>query len=53
MRKIDKIIYPHYNGTAVWYKQSRWDVVTGNITTYFYDIEVIRMLEFLLSEDSA
>ncbi|KKL72170.1 hypothetical protein LCGC14_2087570 [marine sediment metagenome] len=26
--KIGDIIYPYFNGTAVWYKKSIWNVVT-------------------------
>jgi len=49
--KIDKIIYPDENGTAIWYKRNRYDVVCGNITTFFYNWEVIRLLEFLIEQD--
>lgn len=31
---IEKIIYPHYNGTSVWYKKNRYDVVVGKTTYY-------------------
>jgi hypothetical protein len=48
LEKIDKIIYPHYNGTAVWYKKNRYDIVVGNVTYYIYDIEVIRLLGILM-----
>ncbi len=46
--KIDKIIYPHDNGTAPWWKRTRWDVVCGSTTFFFYKIEVIKMLETLM-----
>lgn len=49
LSKIKKIVYPHYNGTAVWYKRNRYDVVLENGDKIFiYDWNVIRLLEFLI-----
>lgn len=48
LKKIDKIIYPHFNGTAVWYKKNRYDIVVGDTTYFIYDYECIRLLEMFL-----
>ena len=48
--KPGDIIYPHYNGTAGWFKKSRWDVIiriskTELKTSCLYDYSSVRAIE--------
>lgn len=48
--KPGDIIYPDYNGTAVWHKKSRWDVIikiskTELTTSSLYDYSSVRAVE--------
>lgn len=45
-----KIVYPEYNGTSVWYKRTRYDVIIGNTTYFFYNWDAIRLLEILIEQ---
>ena len=56
--KVGDVIYPFYNGTGVWYKRNRWDLVTeidkkGYPTArrFFYNVEVINFLHFLIDNN--
>lgn len=53
--KVGDIIYPYYNGTAVWYKRSIWSVVTevddkGHWKTlkYWYSDETARLYSIII-----
>ena len=51
MNKKIEIIYPHYNGTASWWKTNRYDIKIGNTTHYIYDYNVIRLFEVMIKEN--
>lgn len=53
--KVGDIIFPFYNGTHVWYKENRYDLVTkvfgdGTIRRRhcFYNFDVIRLIQILI-----
>ncbi len=52
--KIGDIIYPAYNGTNGWFKQSRWELITkvdsnNNIMDvhYIYDFATVKSIELI------
>ena len=45
---INKIVYPDENGTAIWYKKNRYDIVVENKTYFIYNYQVIKLLEILI-----
>jgi hypothetical protein len=47
LNKINKIIYPAYNGTNGFFKTPRWDIVAEDTTYHIYDYSIIRTIEIL------
>ena len=52
--KVGDIVYPAYNGTNCWWKESRWDLITkvnGNGVIigrqYIWDYATVRAIELI------
>ena len=58
--KVGDIIYPHYNGTDLFWKKTRWDLVTAvdkdgyiiNVST-IWEHSVVRMIKLLREHKEA